>query len=88
MMPTMRRPPNSVRRPAAVAALAERPFVSVAVLLELEWVMRGLCGLPTGDISRVLRVLRAGEHCEGHMDCAIPNFALSVWCSAICAPWS
>ena len=46
------------QRPAAVAALAERPFVSVTVWLKLEWVMRGFNGLPTGDISRVLRVLR------------------------------
>ena len=44
--------------PAAVAALAERWFVSVTVWLELEWVMRGFNGLPTSDISRVLRVLR------------------------------
>ena len=29
------------QRPAAVAALSERAFVSVTVLLELEWVMRG-----------------------------------------------
>ena len=47
------------QRPAAVAALAERPFVSVTVWSELEWVMRGINGRPTSDISRVLRVLRA-----------------------------
>ena len=29
------------QRAAAVEALAERSFVSVTVLLELEWVMRG-----------------------------------------------
>ena len=45
------------QRPAAVAALAERSFVSVTVLLELEWVMRGFYELPTRDISRVLRAL-------------------------------
>ncbi len=28
------------QRPAAVAALGDRSFVSVTVLLELEWVMR------------------------------------------------
>jgi predicted nucleic-acid-binding protein len=50
------------QRPAAVAALAERSFVSVTVLLELEWVMRGFYGLPTKDISRVLRAIASIEH--------------------------
>lgn len=50
------------QRPAAIAALSERSFVSVTVLLELEWVMRGLCELPRKDISRVLRALAGVEH--------------------------
>jgi len=50
------------QRPAAVAALSERSFVSVTVLLELEWVMRGFYELPTQDISRVLRALASIEH--------------------------
>lgn len=50
------------QRPAAVAALAERSFVSVTVLLELEWVMRGFYELPTRDIARVLRALASIEH--------------------------
>lgn len=50
------------QRPAAIAALAERLFVSVTVLLELEWVMRGFYELPNGDISRVLRALTSIEH--------------------------
>jgi predicted nucleic-acid-binding protein len=50
------------QRPAAVAAMAERAFVSVTVLLELEWVMRGFYGLPAKDISRVLRALASIEH--------------------------
>lgn len=50
------------QRPAAVAALAERAFISVTVLLELEWVMRGFYGLPPTDISRVLRALTTIEH--------------------------
>ena len=50
------------QRPAAVAALSERAFVSVTVLLELEWVMRGFYELPTRDISRVLRGLAGIEH--------------------------
>ena len=52
----------SKQRPAAVAALSERSFVSVSVLLELEWVMRGFYELPTRDISRVLRALASIEH--------------------------
>ena len=50
------------QRPAAVAALSERAFVSVMVLLDLEWVMRGFYELPTSDISRVLRGLAGIEH--------------------------
>ena len=52
----------ATQRPAAVAALAERSFVSVTVLLELEWVMRGFYELPRRDISRVLRALASIEH--------------------------
>jgi predicted nucleic-acid-binding protein len=50
------------QRPAAVAALSERSFVSVTVLLELEWVLRGFYGLPTKDVLRVLRALASIEH--------------------------
>ena len=50
------------QRPAAVAALSERAFVAVTVLMELESVMRGFYGLPPTDISRVLRVLSSIEH--------------------------
>ncbi len=50
------------QRPAAMAALSERSFVSVTVLLELEWVMRGFYELPLKDISRVLRALTGIEH--------------------------
>jgi len=50
------------QRSAAVAALSERSFVSVTVLLELEWVMRGFYELPRRDISRVLRALASIEH--------------------------
>ena len=44
-------------RPLAIAALAERAFVSVTVLLELEWVMRGFYELPHADVSSFLRAL-------------------------------
>ena len=50
------------QRPAAVAALSERSFVSVTVLLEFEWVMRGFYELPTRNISRVLRALASLQH--------------------------
>jgi predicted nucleic-acid-binding protein len=49
-------------QPTAVAALSGRSFVSVTVLLELEWVMRGFYELSTRDISRVLRALASIEH--------------------------
>jgi predicted nucleic-acid-binding protein len=50
------------QRPAAIAALAERAFVSVTVLLELEWVLRGFYVLSPRDVSRVFRALVSIEH--------------------------
>ena len=50
------------QRPAAIAALSGRGFVSVTVLLEFEWVMRGFYALPRRDVSRVLRALAGIEH--------------------------
>ena len=50
------------QRPAAVVAMSERAFVSVTVLLEFEWVMRGFYGLPQKEISRVLHALSSIEH--------------------------
>ena len=50
------------QRPAAFSALCERSFVSVTVLLELEWVMRGFYEFPTRDVSRVLRALASIKH--------------------------
>ena len=50
------------QHPAAAAALAERAFVSVTVLLEFEWVMRGFYALPGADIARVMRALVSIEH--------------------------
>ena len=50
------------QRPAAVAVLSERSYVSVTVLLELEWVMRGFYELPRKDVLRVLRALASIEH--------------------------
>ena len=50
------------QRPAAVAALSERTFVSVTVLLEFEWVLRGFYELPRRDIGRVIRAIAGIEH--------------------------
>ena len=50
------------QRPAAVAALSSRAFVSVTVLLELEWVMRGFYALPRREIVRAMRALAGIEH--------------------------
>lgn len=55
-------PQAARQRPAAIAALSERAFVSVTVLLELEWVMRGFYELPPKDVSSVLRALASIEH--------------------------
>lgn len=50
------------QRPAAIAALAERSFISVTVMLELEWVLRGFYELRPKDVARVLRALTGIEH--------------------------
>ena len=50
------------QRPAAIAALSERAYVSVTVLLEFEWVMRGFYALGPRDIVKVLRALAGIEH--------------------------
>ena len=50
------------QRPSAVAALSERAFVSVTVLLEFEWVMRGFYKLPPSRIARVMQALASIEH--------------------------
>jgi predicted nucleic-acid-binding protein len=55
-------PEAMAHRPAAIAAMAERSFVPVTVLLEFEWVLRGFYELPPKDIVRVLRALASVEH--------------------------
>ncbi len=50
------------QRPAAIAALSERAYVPITVLLELEWVLRGFYALPAKDVVRVLRALAGIEH--------------------------
>ena len=55
-------PQAARQRPAAIAALSERAFVTVTVLMELEWVMRGFYALQRPDTSRVMRALLGIEH--------------------------
>ena len=50
------------QRPAAIAALSERAYVPITVLLELEWVLRGFYALPAKGVVRVLRALAGIEH--------------------------
>jgi predicted nucleic-acid-binding protein len=50
------------QRPAAIAAMSGRAFVSVTVLLEFEWVMRGFYALPRRDVASVLHALTSIEH--------------------------
>ena len=55
--------PQAIKqRPSALAALSERGHVSVTVLLEFEWVMRGFYELSRADIARVLLALASIEH--------------------------
>lgn len=55
-------PEAARQRPAAVAAMADRSLVSVTVLLELEWVLRGFYELTRLQVSRVMRALVGIEH--------------------------
>jgi predicted nucleic-acid-binding protein len=58
------------QRPAAIAALSQRSFVSVTVLLELEWVLRGFYELAAKDtriadlekrLAELERVVKGGK---------------------------
>lgn len=55
-------PQAAKQRPAAVSALSDRAYVSVTVLLELEWVLRGFYALARRDIAKALRALAGIEH--------------------------
>jgi predicted nucleic-acid-binding protein len=55
-------PEAARQRPAAVAALEERVFVPVTVLLELEWVLRGFYKSPRAEILRAFRALAGFNH--------------------------
>lgn len=56
---------ESVRqRPAAIAALSDKVFVPMSVILEFEWVMRGFYELPRKDIQRVFESLCGLENVQ------------------------
>ena len=50
-------PEGQRQRPAALAAMRGRVYVSVTVLLELEWVLRGFYELPRQSIHQALGAL-------------------------------
>jgi predicted nucleic-acid-binding protein len=52
----------ALQRPAAIAALSQRAFVSATVLLELEWVLRGFYQVPVAQVCAVFRALVGIEH--------------------------
>jgi predicted nucleic-acid-binding protein len=52
----------ALQRPAAIRALSERCQVSVTVLLEFEWVLRGFYELDAKETKRVLLSLVGIEH--------------------------
>lgn len=55
-------PESMLQRPLAEAALSQRCFIPVSVLLEFEWVLRGFYGLAPADVERTLRALLGVEH--------------------------
>lgn len=57
--------PEAVRqRPAAISALSGAVFVSISVILEFEWVMRGFYELSRKDIQRVFESLCGLENVQ------------------------
>ena len=55
-------PQSLTQRPTATAAMSDRVFVSVTVLLEFEWVMRGFYEMPRKSISKIFRAMLGIEH--------------------------
>lgn len=52
------------QRPAAIAAMSGAVFVSLTVMLEFEWVMRGFYELPRKDIQRIFDSLCGLENVQ------------------------
>ena len=55
-------PQAARQRPAAIAALSQRAFVPVTILLEFEWVLRGFYEVSPREIARALRALASIPH--------------------------
>ncbi|GAB1232127.1 hypothetical protein UT4_05930 [Ferrigenium sp. UT4] len=54
----------SRQRPAAIAAMSDAVFVSLTVVLEFEWVMRGFYELSRKDIQRIFESLCGLENVQ------------------------
>lgn len=52
----------AMQKPLAMAAMSQPVYVSLTVVLEFEWVMRGFYNLPKPDILRVFKALCSLEH--------------------------
>ena len=52
----------ALQKPAAIQAMSQAVFVSISVVLEFEWVMRGFYALPRADIERVFKALCGLQH--------------------------
>ena len=52
----------ALQKPAAIQAMSQAVFVSISVILEFEWVMRGFYALPRTDIERVFKALCGLQH--------------------------
>jgi predicted nucleic-acid-binding protein len=50
------------QRPAAMAAMGQRAYISITVVLEFEWLMRGFYKLSVPQATSVLRALLSIEH--------------------------
>lgn len=50
------------QRPAATAVMSTRVFVSVTVLLEFVWVLRGFYDFSRSEVEQALRALAGIEH--------------------------
>ncbi len=55
-------PQAARQRPAAIAALSQRAFVPVTILLEFELVLRGFYEVSPREIARALRALASIPH--------------------------
>ena len=52
----------ALQKPVAIQTMSQAVFVSISVILEFEWVMRGFYALPRTDIERVFKALCGLQH--------------------------